>query len=527
MLPRQAGRQFISLTAVSETGEILAQATLDTSEPEAASKADAMTLTFSLSEAASILVEGEASAYARMTHLRFITQAPVERYEGNEALFRFFPQFDLDEMVPKSVIFGTTAVCNANCFHCPTNKAYSKTQAKGFMDMALFERIVDELAEMGFSGGVVFGLFGDPLSDPLFLERMRLVRRRLPRAIICPSTNAGVYESDKHREALSYADDVVVHVEGVTSEVYNASMRPLKLARTAPRVEQLIEDRRGKPVRIISPVHKRNLHEMAALRDLWEGRGAGSTFYSYLMNRGGQADAFEDAALAPVATGCSPTILADLVIDWDGSVVTCCQDFHRRTIIGDLTKESVREVLSNAGRQRAVEILNNKRWNEIETCASCKNDCETSILSLVSERLKESDARRAFTPREFQARGLVDASPDIFRVKARRSWLKLLRAPFTSAPKATVFGPYKPLYPGRYCLTFDISKLRGEPRARLVLEVVSPSGPLAVRRFARPTDGQPFTISFDVPAYVPLEFRVRARGLDLEFRGASSIRIKG
>lgn len=527
LLPQNAGRQVLALTATTEAGEVLARATLDTSAPDALDRADAVTLGFVLAAPATVMIEGTASSHARLTHLRFVTAAPVAAYEGNEAAFRFFPEFDLTTMVPKTVVLGTTAVCNANCFHCPTNKAYSKTQAKGFMDLALFERIIGELAEMGFRGGVLFGLFGDPLSDPLFLERMKIVKRLLPDSLICPSTNAGQYDSVKHREAMSYADDVAVHVEGVTADVYNVSMKPLKIARSTPRVEALIEDRQGKPMHIISPVHRRNLHEMAALRDAWEDKGAGNTVFAYLMNRGGKAEAFDDVALAPVATGCGPDIMTDLIIDWDGAVVTCCQDFHRRTIIGDLSKESVREVMINAARRRTVELLNDKRWNAIETCAGCKNDCEASVQTLVSERLKASDGHRVFTPREFQARGPVEARPDVFRVKTRRSAAERLRAPFAAAAKATVFGPYKPLYPGRYRLTFDIAEVEAELGARLALEVVTPSGRMAVHRFRGAQARRLPTVEIAVTDYVPLEFRIRAQGLDFEFRGVSSVRLDG
>ena len=525
MLAQRVTRQCVELTATTLAGTVLAHATLDSSEPDALARADDISLSFVLTEPATVVIEGVASTHARLTHLRFVTHVPVPMFQGHEALFRFHPDFDLTDMVPQSVIFGTTAVCNANCFHCPTNKAYSKTQAKGFMDMALFERIVDELAEMGFSGGVVFGLFGDPLSDPLFLERMRIVRRRLPGVVICPSTNAAQYDTDRHGEALSYADDVAIHIEGVTPQVYEASMRPLKLARTAPRAERLIEDRAGKPVHVISPVHRRNLHEMAPLRDLWEGRGAGPTFFSYLMNRGGQAEAFDDVALAPTATGCGLEIVRDLVIDWDGKVLTCCQDFHRRTIIGDLATESVREVLTNAGRRRAADIFNNKRWNTIETCASCKNDCETSVTALVAERLKDSDARRTFTPREFQAKGAAEADPAVFRVQTRRPLLDQLKTRFKGGPKAIIFGPYKPFYPGRYRLAFDIRVARIEPRASLIVEVAAPSGLLAVRRLRGLATRRPGPVEIDTPAYAPLEFRILAKGMDFEFRGVSSVRL--
>lgn len=518
-----ADRQTLQLTA-GLSDVILARAVLETGTPGAGEAADGLMLRFHLSEPAEVMIEGLADSHAGTTHLRFLTGAPVADYRGHEALFRFFPDGDVAALPIKNVIFGTTAVCNANCFHCPTNKAYSRAQAKGWMDAALFERVVDELAQIGFRGGIVFGLFGEPLQDPLFPQRMRYIRERLPEAVLTLSTNGALYDSDKHREALALADDVAVHVEAVSPEVYAASMRPLKAARTFPRVERLLEDRVGRPAHIVAPIHRRNQEEIVPLRDAWESRGAGRTVFPFLMNRAGQADAFDDVALAPVATGCSPDILSDLVIDWDGAVLTCCQDFHRHSIIGDLRTQSLAEVLGGIARRRMHDALNDKRWNAIPTCAGCKNDCQDTIDALVAERLREGDAARTFRPREFQAKGAATAGVEGLKVSARRSLIQRLR--LAPRPRAVIFGPYKPLFPGRYRLRFDLANLAAEAGGRLLFEVASPDAILASLPVASPRDGQVFEMEVDVPAYAALEFRVRAGGVSFDFRGVSSVRLE-
>ncbi|MBX3477341.1 MAG: radical SAM protein [Brevundimonas sp.] len=520
-----AEHQTLALTAV-RGDVILARAVLERGMPDASEAADGLILSFHLAEPGEVTVEGVADSHAGTTHLRFLTQAPVDDYRGNEALFRFFPEGDAEGLPIKNVIFGTTAVCNANCFHCPTNKAYSRTQAKGWMDPDLFERVVDELAAIGFKGGVVFGLFGEPLQDPLFPRRMQYIRERLPEAILTLSTNGALYDSDRHREALALADDVAVHVEAASPEVYAASMRPLKAGRTFPRVERLLEDRAGKPAHVVAPIHRRNLEEVAPLRDAWESRGAGRTVFPFLMNRAGQADAFDEVALAPGATGCSPDILSDLVVDWDGTVLTCCQDFHRRSIIGNLRSQSLAEVLAGSARRRMYDALNDKRWNAIPTCAGCKNDCENTIDALVADRLRKGDAARTFRAREFQAKGAAATGPDVLTVSARRSLAQRLRHPLARKPRAVIFGPYKPLFPGRYRLRFDLANLAAEAGGRLLFEVVSPSAILASLPVAGPREGQVFEMEVEVPAHAPLEFRVRAGGVSFEFRGVSSVRLE-
>lgn len=524
-LPR-TGAPIIELTAATADGAPLGGARLDAADPDAADRADALTISFVLPAPAVVVLQGTATSHAGLTFLRYVTQAPVPAWEGHESLFRFHPDLDALDWRPRAVVFGTTAVCNANCFHCPTNKAYSRTQAKGAMDAALFERIVTELAEIGFEGPVLFGLFGEPLQDKLFAERLRIVRRLLPKSVILPATNAALYDPERHREALDLAEDVVIHVEGASREVYEASMRPLKAARVFPRAEALIEHRIGRTVRVTTPVHRRNLHEVAALRDEWEGKGAASTGFMALMNRAGQSPTYDEIALAPQATACGPDALLDLFVDWDGAVLACCQDFHRRVILGDLSRQSVREVMAAQARRRMAEALNDKRWNAVETCAGCRHDCESAVEGLVAERLREGDARRWFQPREFRLRGSVALTESVLRVSTRRPLVERLLRPSTPAPTAVIYGPYKPLSPGRYRIGFDLSDVAAERRGRLVLEVVAPEGPLVVREIDDARIRRPLEMDVDIPAAVPLEFRLTAQGMAFDFRGVSAIRLE-
>ena len=67
----------------------------------------------------------------------------------------------------------TTSVCNARCVFCP-NGAMERPRQK--MPMETFKKAVDEAVKMGVSHYDFFVTIGDPLLDPLLLERARYVR---------------------------------------------------------------------------------------------------------------------------------------------------------------------------------------------------------------------------------------------------------------------------------------------------------------------------------------------------------------
>lgn len=527
-LPQQAVEQTLQIQLAGPAGETLATCELSTAAPEAMHSADRLYLQFSLEQAGQVTVEGTASSHASTTHLRFLTQAPISSPQGQEARFRFFPDMDVAALTFNNVIFGTTAICNANCFHCPTNKAYTRAQAKGHMDGDLFERILIQLAELQFKGGVMFGLFGEPLQDPLLLDRLKLVRRHLPESHISVSTNAGVYDPAKHREAMALVNDLAVHIEGVSPAVYNASMKPLKTTRTFPRVEALIDDRADRYTHVVTPVHRRNLDEVALIRDQWETRrGIGGTHFTPLMNRAGQGKAFDDVCLDPQATACSPDILRDLIVDWDGAVLTCCQDFHRQGIIGDLSRQTLQEFVISQRRRQMAEALNEKSWNTIPICAGCKNDCQATVDGLIADRMSGGEKDRYFGVSEFRFDGPVDRGHAVARTRARRPLLTRLRSRGSVPPLAVVFGPYKSLQPGRYRIRFDLEFISAEPGGYVTLDVAMRNQSLSFRTLEPKhlrLAGQ-YIFDVDIAEYAPMEFRARLHGVNAAFKGVSTVRL--
>lgn len=515
-----AQSETIAVRALSPEGHELAKDDICVSDADAIVKSDALTLDFHLIEPQEITFEGHVSANVSSTHLRFFTQAPVDEYEGNEDRFNFYPG-DIPHRSLRFLVIGTTAVCNANCSHCPTNKAYSRTQAKGVMDMALFEKIIRELADLDFDGTVAFGLFGEPLQDPHLAARVEMIRSLCPKANISLSTNAALYDAAKHRDALEKISDIAVHIEALTSDVYETVMRPLKVRRTFPRAEQLIADQAGR-VHIVSPVHRQNIDQVANIKSHWEERGAGETEFIALSNRCGQSPNYDSLALAPTAVGCGPEmVITELVVDWDGAVLTCCQDFHRYGRIGDLRRESVVETLASASRARVKRLFNEKRWNALKACAGCKLDSESVVKTVVAEKLAVLDDKRRFSADQFGLKGAARRVDGGILIDSRN--LASAVGLRSRARRGATTGPNRRLTPGNYLVRFDLSDLKLDAGGGIALDVTDGSnvltrhvpkrhGPWEMRLNVRPDEGK-------------LEFRIHVRGARLWFSGVSIERI--
>lgn len=108
---------------------------------------------------------------------------------------------------PRSVYLESSARCNAKCVFCPLFQGSEQMKgAKAFMDNALFEKCIEEIAHwqtlpeiIGVNGR------GEPLLDPHFLEKIHILKKHglSERAVVL--TNAQ-FLSESISEALCEAN---------------------------------------------------------------------------------------------------------------------------------------------------------------------------------------------------------------------------------------------------------------------------------------------------------------------------------
>ena len=92
---------------------------------------------------------------------------------GKHYLQRSFEKNRSTAPAAPGISFETTSVCNSRCVFCP-NGAMERPRQK--MPMEIFKKAVDEAIGMGVRHYDFFVTIGDPLLDPLLLERARYVR---------------------------------------------------------------------------------------------------------------------------------------------------------------------------------------------------------------------------------------------------------------------------------------------------------------------------------------------------------------
>lgn len=295
-----------------------------------------------------------------------------------------------EDVVPghlDSVIIGTTGTCNASCIHCPTGKLETAHVPRTPMPMPLFRKIIDEIADSGMmvTGTVAFGLFGDALVDPFVVERARYLREKLPDALLSLNSNGAAYNPARHAALNEYASVFALHCESLIPETYDYLMQPLRLERVLAKFPMIFRDFPNK-VRATLPISRLNADERAAMRDYFTDLGAVHIEFSPISNRCAKDDdLFDSLAFAPVPIACNPEIFYNLIVDCDGTVLACCNDFQRAESVGNLNVDSLAETLVHQKRLAMRQKLADGAHGGISTCSRCRGDLPSSIPAMAEE----------------------------------------------------------------------------------------------------------------------------------------------
>lgn len=276
----------------------------------------------------------------------------------------------------RCVGIGTTGTCNASCVHCPTGKESTSLSPRQPMPMDLFRKIIDGIVEegVGIEHNISFGLFGDGLVDPFVVERARYLRERLPDALFSVNTNGAAFNLQRHQALSGFVSVIALHCESLVPETFDHLMAPLRLKNVLPKYEAILRAFPNK-VRVSVPVSRANFAELEDIRTWFLDRGVRDVVFDPMSSRCAEdRSVFDRLSLAPIPIRCGVDVAADLIVDCDGKVLTCCQDFSRLESIGDLAVESFRETMTSLQRVTFRARMASGRHDELTTCNRCFGD---------------------------------------------------------------------------------------------------------------------------------------------------------
>ena len=228
--------------------------------------------------------------------------------------------------------FESSTACNAKCVFCPR---YDMTRPRGQMSDELFHKIIKEGKEEGIKLYSPF-LNGEPFVFPKIYEWLDYMEKEGARVILY--TNGEFLDADRLVK-YSNIDYVNCSFNAATKETYDKIMRGPDFEKAKKNIENLISKARFRVV-VSMIITEENSREQNLFKKMW---GRRAKIGGYANWAGARRSSTEKKGKRRPCYH----LLNHLTIMWDGRVNLCCMDHDGKVILGDLNKQSLKEIMGN------------------------------------------------------------------------------------------------------------------------------------------------------------------------------------
>jgi radical SAM protein with 4Fe4S-binding SPASM domain len=282
---------------------------------------------------------------------------------------------------PLKLHLEPTSVCNLRCPMCPQAIDAVKGDT-GYIDIDLYKKIVDEAKDFVLEINLFFR--GEPLLHKHMPEILRYGRSRGVRLHV--NTNATILREKQARMLIEDgAAKVTISFDGPDKATYEQMRKGAKYEVTLENVRhflRLVQEYRQNgwktPYTVMQvilpydaqspgpniPDHMKELFAGLPVDEwdpIWPHGWAG------VMQDNGVVQA------QPYGENYHPCnwLWKSLAIYWDGRVASCCADFSGDQLIGDVKKQSLRDIWNGEGMVRLRTLQVEGRYKDAPLCSGC------------------------------------------------------------------------------------------------------------------------------------------------------------
>jgi len=224
--------------------------------------------------------------------------------------------------------------CNRACKYCPnSNHSRSKKENRKLMDEHIFKKIINELSDLRWSGRISPQFYGEPLLDKRIFSLMGYAHLKLPKARLLLISNGDYLDIKTYKKLKdSGVSKFLITQHGKT---------------VSPAMRELLK------------YLKQNSKEMDSVS--YSKRDDSIPMY----NRGGLVN--------PKIVDYYPRCRLSknpVVIDYDGNVILCCNDYHSSIKFGNVRNKTLLEIW-NCFEYRNIRRELQKGIYSLPICKKC------------------------------------------------------------------------------------------------------------------------------------------------------------
>ena len=280
--------------------------------------------------------------------------------------------------IPMIQNIEVTNACGMNCIMCP--RQYMKRPI-GYMDVKLFEKIAKQLKE---NSRLALHHFGDPLLHPKIGEIIKICRKYGIKSSF--STNPTSL-TKKNIDAIldSQLDILHISLDGATKETYEKIRRGrANYDKAIECIEKFLKEKikrkSEKPYTKIAIIRmKETEKEIGDFKKRWENvKGIDEVQIKEFITWDGTMEEItklaQEESHKVKRKEYYPCFWpwAKLTVLWDGGVVACCFDSDAKCVLGDLKKQTLKEIWNSKKMQEFRKQHIENKFPKGHLCKNCR-----------------------------------------------------------------------------------------------------------------------------------------------------------
>lgn len=246
---------------------------------------------------------------------------------------------------PSNLILELGSACNIRCSMCSN---HAMTRPHGRMSTALYEKIINEIADGHTDARVWLCGYGEPLlagKDEL-LDRITHAKNRGLENVML-NTN-GTLMDDSMADVLIHSglDQIVIALDAFSKDLYEVQKKGASRDTVYGNIINLRRKARQRDSKLVIEVQfvllETNQHELEDFLAFWKQQGVKiKVREKFSWNRDIDHNASVLRATKRIACGWGLTAFPIL---WGGEAVNCGPDMHARNVWGNIQQQSIQEI---------------------------------------------------------------------------------------------------------------------------------------------------------------------------------------
>ncbi len=257
-------------------------------------------------------------------------------------------------------------ICNLRCVMCPYKRMKRKKET---IPMSLFKRLIDEAAELKVKD-VHLTQYNEPFTDKDIFERLAYIRKKGMTSWFY--SNGTILDKKIREKILKDPPDMIrFSVDGSNKKTFESIRVGARYEKVLADIESLFKERNELKqklpvIEVFFTVLEKNKKEYKEFLKIWKDKCDFASLYPADSRESGDFVNIDYKKLKPYPCFNPKRVL----VLSNGKVVLCCVDIDGEVILGDMRKQSLKEMFNS---EKFKEIFNSqmKRKCDIEMCKNC------------------------------------------------------------------------------------------------------------------------------------------------------------